>query len=109
MDGLPDGDGSVCPRVFLLLSGVAPLGGVLHQLGAGVTLPNWCKRCSGSRAEPGAYVEAVSQRPRRTLGVCGDESPAVVLVERGGRHYTPSDRVHRDVTGVALRNGCIVT
>ena len=22
------------------------------------------------------------------------------------RHYTPSDRVHRDVTGVSQRNGC---
>ena len=24
------------------------------------------------------------------------------------RHYTPSDRVHRDVTGVSRRNGCTV-
>ena len=24
------------------------------------------------------------------------------------RHYTPSDRVHRDGTGVARRNGCTV-
>ena len=84
MDGLPDGDGSVCPRVFLLFSGVAPLGGVLHQLGAGVTLPNWCKRCSGSRAEPGEHVEAVSQCPRWTVGVCGDELPAIGLVVGGG-------------------------
>ena len=39
---------------------------------------------SASRSEPGEHVEAVSQRPRWTVGVCGDELPAVVLVVGGG-------------------------
>ena len=30
------------PHRYLLLSGVTPLSGVLHQLGGGVMLPNWC-------------------------------------------------------------------
>ena len=40
--------------------------------------------CSASRSEPGEHVEAVSQRPRWTVGVCGGELPAVVLVVGGG-------------------------
>ena len=32
----------VVPRSGLFLSGVTPLSGVLHQLGGGVMLPNWC-------------------------------------------------------------------
>ena len=32
----------ISPRCYLLLSGVTPLSGVLHQLGGGVMLPNWC-------------------------------------------------------------------
>ena len=34
--------GLTLPRVGLLLSGVTPLSGVLHQLGDGVMLANWC-------------------------------------------------------------------
>ena len=30
------------PQSRLFLSGVTPLSGVLHQLGAGVMPPNWC-------------------------------------------------------------------
>ena len=30
------------PQCGLLLSGVTPLSGGLHQLGGGVMLPNWC-------------------------------------------------------------------
>ena len=45
------------------------------------------------------------------VGVCWEGASAVVLVVGGAvhpicRHYTPSDRVHRDVTGVPRRNGC---
>ena len=36
------------PHRYLLLSGVTPLSGVLHQLGGGVMLP---KRCRASHAE----------------------------------------------------------
>ena len=40
--------------------------------------------CSASRSEPGEHVEAVSQRLRWAVGVCGGELPAVVLVVGGG-------------------------
>jgi len=78
---IPGCDGAVLPHGFLFLSSVRPLSGVLHQLGAGVMLP---QRCSASCSEPGEHVEAVSQRPRWTVGVCGDELSAVVLVVGGG-------------------------
>ena len=41
-EGLLGDRGRTLPRVGLLLSGVTPLSGVLHQLGGGVMLPNWC-------------------------------------------------------------------
>ena len=44
-------------------------------------LPNWC---SASRSEPGEHVEAVSQRPRRTVAVCEEELSAFGLVVGGG-------------------------
>lgn len=64
----------------MFLAGVTPLSGVLHQLGGGVTLPNWC---SASRSEPGEHVDAVSQRPRWTVVVCWEGVPAVGLVVGG--------------------------
>jgi len=50
----------------------------------------------------------------QTVGVCGEELPVVGLVVYEvvhpiRWHCTPSDRVHRDVTGVARRNGCTAT
>ena len=69
------------PHRYLLLSGVTPLSGVLHQLGGGVMLPKWC---SASRAEPGEQFEDVWMRPMLPAGVCREEMPAVSLVVRGG-------------------------
>ena len=45
----------------------------------------------------------------QTVGVCREELPVVGLdvdevVHPIRRHYTPSDRVHRDGTGAALRD-----
>ena len=44
------------------------------------------------------------------LGSVGTNCPRLYLLWEAvrpiRRHYTPSDRVHRDVTGVARRNGC---
>ena len=41
VDGLGPSTRAV-PHFRLLLSGVTPLGRVLHQFGGGVMLPNWC-------------------------------------------------------------------
>ena len=55
------------PRIGLLLSGVTPLSGVLHQLGGGVMLLNWC------RAVCWGLVGAVMEEhfPRRGLLASG--------------------------------------
>ena len=49
-----------------------------------VTCASRCNGCSASRSEPGEHVEAVSQRLKRTVGVCREELPAVGLVAGGG-------------------------
>jgi len=47
------------------------------------------------------------------LGCVGRNCPQLCLLWEAvhpiRRHYTPSDRVYRDVTGASLRNGCIAT
>ena len=71
-------------------------------------LPKWC---SASRAEPGRAFQgcmAVSDAAGWDLS-----GPQLCLLWEAvhpiRRHYTPSDRVHRNVTGASQRNGCIAT
>ena len=61
-------------RVGLLLSGVTPLSGVLHQLGGGVMLANWCNAPK--------KVQRLSHGLHETDVECanGEQLPAVVLV-----------------------------
>ena len=79
--------GTNCPRFGLLWEAVHPIrrhytsSDRVHRDVTGVSRRNGC---SASRSEPGEHVEAVSQRPRWTVGVCGGELPAVVLVVGGG-------------------------
>ena len=96
--------GRTLPRVGLLLSGVAPLGGVLHQLGGGVMLPNWCnapyvvERCTAWACWTPAWAAPAR---KTTCKLVVDEAVHPIR-----RHYTPSDRVYRDVTGARRRKGC---
>ena len=66
--------------------------------------------CSASCKEPGGYFEVVWLRLMLSLGCVGRKCPRLCLLWEAvhpiRRHYTPSVRVRRDVTGVARRNGC---
>ena len=79
--------GANCPRLGLLWEAVHPI--CRHctssdRVYRDVTGASRRNGCSASRSEPGEHVEAVSQRPRWTVGVCGGELPAVMLVVGGG-------------------------
>ena len=107
--------GHTLPRVGLLLSGIALLGAALHWM-VGSAMPsylvhcflNWC---SASHVEPGrAFLRMCDCVRCCRLGCVGRKSPQSCLLWEAvhpiRRHYTPSDRVHRDVTGALRRNGC---
>ena len=85
-------------RVGLLLSGVTPLSGVLHQLGGGVMLP---KGCSASRM---AFMKQMWSV--RTESNCPQLCLLRAVLHPIRRHCTSSDRVHSDGTGASRRNGC---
>ena len=61
--------------------------------------------CSASCSEPGGYFEVVWLRLMLPLGCVGRKCPRLGLLREAvhpiRRHYTPSDRVHCDVTGAA--------
>ena len=61
--------------------------------------------CSASCLEPGVYFEVVWLRLMLPLGCVGRKCPRLGLLREAvhpiRRHYTPSDRVYRDVTGAA--------
>ena len=95
------------PRRRLLLSGIALLGAAMHCLVASA-MPSYlvhCCRiwCSAARRGPVGR--------RRGFLRDGTFSQLCLLwavVHPIRRHYTSSDRVHRDGSGASRRNGCPV-
>ena len=82
----------------------------VYRDGTGVVRRNGC---SASCSEPGGYFEVVWLRLMLPLGCVGRNCPQLCLLREAvhpiRRHDTPSDRVYRDVTGAARRNGCSAT
>ena len=99
--------GSNCPRLGLLWEAV-------HPIRRHCTPSDRVQRDVTGVAplvrSRGEHVEAVWLRLMLPLGYVGRKCPQLYLLWEAvhpiRRHYTPSDRVQRDVTGAARRNGC---
>ena len=70
----------------LVLSGVTPLSGVLHRLGDGVMLPNWCR--AARRGSAGIMLEQLSSRSCRAWACCS------VALHHLAQHCTGKYAVH---------------